>query len=299
MKLLARLINQVYDALDERWEGTASRRVVARVLIGAFFVSLLAIELHRLGWLPEPLRAYVPLKHYYAIDVAFTLFLIVEVVGLIFGLSHSVADAAGKQVEIFSLILLRQSFKELAAFEEPLKWEVMSEPILRIFADAAGALFIFIAIGFYYSLQRHQRITKNPEELYRFVTAKRVISLALLVIFGGLGMLALYEFALHGRFFPFFDVFYTVLIFSDVLIVLVSLRYSSTYHVVFRNSGFAVATMMIRMALAGPPFWNAALGLAAAVFMIGLSWSYNRFTVIYETAHKAAQAAPPEEALSK
>jgi len=39
----------------------------------------------------------------------------------------------------------------------------------------------------------------------------------------------------------FSSVFYTVLVFSDVLLVLVSLRYSSGYPVLFRNSGFAVA----------------------------------------------------------
>ncbi len=33
-----------------------------------------------------------------------------------------------------------------------------------------------------------------------------------------------------------------MLIFADVLVVLISLRYSASYHVVFRNSGLAVAT---------------------------------------------------------
>ena len=36
---------------------------------------------------------------------------------------------------------------------------------------------------------------------------------------------------------------------SIVLIVLISLRYSSTYNVVFRNSGYALATVFIRLAL--------------------------------------------------
>jgi len=34
---------------------------------------------------------------------------------------------------------------------------------------------------------------------------------------------------------------------------------------------------MIRLALAGPPFLNAALGVAAALFAVGVTWVYNTF----------------------
>ncbi|MGF1504137.1 MAG: hypothetical protein ACFB51_03220, partial [Anaerolineae bacterium] len=73
------------------------------------------------------------------------------------------------------------------------------------------------------------------------------------------------------------DAFFTVMIFSDILIVLISLRYSSTYHVAFRNSGFAVATVFIRLDLIAPPFIDVGLGLGAILFMVGLSASYNNF----------------------
>ena len=77
--------------------------------------------------------------------------------------------------------------------------------------------------------------------------------------------------------FSIFAGFYTVLIFSDVLIVLVSLRFSTTYAVFFRNSGFTVATVFIRLALAAAPPWNAALGVGSALFALGLTMAYNRF----------------------
>ena len=38
--------------------------------------------------------------------------------------------------------------------------------------------------------------------------------------------------------------FYTLLVFADILVVLLSMRYSASYQVVFRNSGLAVATMV-------------------------------------------------------
>jgi hypothetical protein len=85
----------------------------------------------------------------------------------------------------------------------------------------------------------------------------------------------------------FFEVSYTVLIFNDVLIVLISLRYSLTFNVVFRNSGFAVATVLIRLALAAPPYLNALLGLGAAFFALGLTFAYNMFTPVLHQHHES------------
>lgn len=79
------------------------------------------------------------------------------------------------------------------------------------------------------------------------------------------------EHAMRG----FFEVFYTVLVFSDVLIVLISLRYSSDYRIVFRNSGSAAATILIRLALTAPPYVELLLGLGAAGFALALSVAYN------------------------
>lgn len=78
--------------------------------------------------------------------------------------------------------------------------------------------------------------------------------------------------------YDFFSIFYTVLIFGDILLVLVALRYSSNYYVVFRNSGFALTTVVIRLALTAPPYINVALGVGAALFAIGLTAAYNTFT---------------------
>ena len=76
---------------------------------------------------------------------------------------------------------------------------------------------------------------------------------------------------------PVFPTFYTILIFDDFLLVLISLRYTATYHLLFRNSGFALVTLLIRVALSSPPYVNVALGVIAALFCLGLVWAYNRF----------------------
>jgi hypothetical protein len=143
-------------------------------------------------------------------------------------------------------------------------------------SDTGGALLIFVALGVYYRLQRHVPIT-TADDRASFVATKKALSLVLLAVFCSIGARDIWQFVTTGRGFPFFEAFYTVLIFTDVLLVLISLRYSSTYRVVFRNSGFAAATVFMRLALTAPPYVNAALGLGAVVLACGLTLAYNNF----------------------
>jgi hypothetical protein len=276
---LLRYSSRTFDTLDRWRESKRAQKELARVLTISFIVALAVIEMNRLGWLPEPLASQVATNHFYAFDVAFTIFLAYEILELIFGLATSVADSLGKQFEIFSLILLRQSFKELVYFQEPIQWSLNDDDAVQavkfIVSDAMGALLVFVIIGVYYKLQQHRPITDTKAEQERFVATKKLLSNGLLLVFLGLGLYTLSERVLTGETISFFNTFYTVLIFSDVLIVLISIRYGATYHVVFRNFGFAAATVMIRLALAGPHYFDAALGIGAALFAVGLTLAYN------------------------
>lgn len=278
MHTLFRLSNRCFDTFEEWWEGPEARRLVAYVLVGGFLLSLFLIEASRQALLPAPLAEAVPTNHFVAIDVAFTLFLVVELIGLVVGLATSVADTAGKQFEVFSLILLRRSFKELVEFEEePIVWtfEAGREAVQFVVVDAVGALAIFATLGVFYMVQHHQTITQTPSEQEHFVTQKKMVANVLLGVLVALGVFSVLSPLLGNGEVLFFNTFYTVLIFSDVLIVLISLRYSATYHVVFRNSGFAAATVMIRLALAGPRYLGTALGVVAALFNLGVAVTYS------------------------
>jgi hypothetical protein len=225
------------------------------------------------------LAARLPSKHFYAVQVAFGALLVYEVIGLVFSLPRSVANALGQQLEIFSLILLRGSFEELVHFEEPVGWDqfrggIEGNPVLHLLADAVGALAVFVLLGIYYRAQRHQPISEDASDRSAFIAAKKAVALGLVASYGFIGSAGLLR-VLSGGAFLFFEEFYTLLIFSDVLIVLISIRYTSTYRVVFRNSAFAVATVLIRLALAAPPYLNALMGVAAAAFAVALTLAYN------------------------
>ncbi len=267
----------VFDRLERDWLAAASQRRVAGALVGVFVFGLVVVELGRRGWLPEALAAVVPASHFYAVQVAFNLLLLMEVIGLIFALSQSVANAAGKQLEIMSLILLRQSFKELTGLSEPIVWAEVSDKIAYILSDAIGALLIFVVLGMYYRLQQHRPITADDEERDSFVATKKLVALLLLAALAVIGVHTVWAAAFRQPAAGFFEAFYTLLIFADVLIVLISLRHNTSYGVVFRYFGFAVATVLIRLALTAPRIIDAALGLTATLFAVALTWAYNRY----------------------
>ena len=270
-------IQKPFDELESFWEGPRVQRFVGSALVIIFLLTLAIIEFNRRGWLAYPLSERIPLNHFYAVQTAFNLLLIIEVISLVFALARSVSDSVGKQFEIFSLILLRNSFKEFVNFEEPIRWVHVSQPVYHIISDSLGALFIFFALGIYFRIQKHKSITKDREEQSSYIAAKKLVSLLLLLTFVAVGAYQSGRYILHGTDYNFYSTFYTILIFSDILLVLISIRYCSTYQVVFRNSGFALVTVVIRLALAAPPYYSVALGIGAMLFAIGLTLTYNKF----------------------
>ena len=277
MSILLGRVDRIFNALEHFWEHKRTKRTAANVLIIAFLGALILIELRRQGWLPEGLSSILPSSHYYAINIAFSMLLALEVLGLVFSLANSLSDSVGKQFEILSLILLRQSFEEFIYFNEPLVWMEASKPVLHILSNAGGGLLIFLLLGLYYRLQQHRVITQSSVTTADFIASKKLVSLLLLLIFMAIGITDACFYLTSQPIYDFFALFYTALVFSDVLLVLVSLRYSSSYEILFRNSGFAVATVVVRLALTAPPFFNVLLGVGAMVFAIGITFAYNGF----------------------
>ncbi len=266
---------RLFDRLEEWWESARIQRGVGALVVLAFVGALVAIELARRGWLPATVAARLPRSHFGAVVLAFNGLLVLELIALVFALARSVADSVGKQFELLSLILLRKAFLELSTFGEPVEWALASRALPHLLADMAGALAVFVLVGLYYRVQRHRAIAVGDDQA-AFVAGKKVVALLLLLAFALGAADSVRRAVLLGESTRFFEIFFTVLIFSDILLVLLSLMYSADYGVVFRNSGFAASTVMIRIALTAPPFLNAALGTGAAAFALALSVAYER-----------------------
>ncbi len=272
MSYLFDRITYIFDPLQHLWEHEKMHRKISFGLVLFFLSSIISIEMNRRGLLPSPLSSIVPKNHFLAVQGAFTVVLILEVISLIFTIPCSFSRSVGKQFEILALILMRNAFKELSDFHEPITFLGNQEAILNILYDGFGALLIFALLGYYYKVQARTSDEKMlPTDLYSFVAAKKGIAIVLLSIFIFMGVdnnIARFIGASHT---DYLHGFYTLLILTDILVVLISQCYQPSFYAVFRNSGYALSTLMIRMALAAPPIFNVLLGLAAAIFAILLT----------------------------
>jgi len=263
------------DSLEHFWENRIMKRFAGTILVITYLIMIGLIELNRNGVLPMPLAGWLPTNHFFAVEIAFTVLLFTEVVSLIFGLTHSFSRSIGIQLEILSLILLRDTFKQFTTFSEPLEWAQVADSIVPMVIDAVGSLLIFVLVGFYYRLNKSRPITGGETDQREFVAYKKLIALGLIFVLLLIGLIDLVRLVRGEPLYPFFETFYTVLIFTDVLMVLLSLRYSVRFTVTFRNFGFAVVTVFIRLALIAPTLIGVIMGIGTALFAVAVTFAYN------------------------
>ena len=281
---LAPSLCSLYDRLYHFWEGTATQRRLALGLLWIYLLTLAAVELQRKGrfpaWLPQP-----PTSHFWSIELAFTLILVMELLSFIFVLPASLSRSMGKQFEILTLILLRNAFKELPKFGEPVDIGMGNLfQIGEIAASAGAALLVFLCLGIYRHLQQGRNYIRDESRREGYVLSKKLVALILFGIFAGIGVEHVWAF-LEGRPAPggsgFFETIYTVLIFADIAMVLIAQRYMPSYFAVFRNSGFVIGTLLMRLALSAPPYLCAGLAVFAALYVLALSWGIERFSATF------------------
>lgn len=275
---LTERLGRLYDLLEKKWNGPGGHRFAGGIVVLCFIGSLFMVELKKLHVFQEYLPGFIPDTFLSAIEAALTLVLIIEVMGLVFSIVNSVTSSVGRQLEILSLILLRDVFKEISHVKEPVVWGQLTDAMFPIAATSISALFIFATLAFFYKLKKRVEIKGDESDKQSFITSKKIISLALLFSFHGILLNTLYCQFTGSEASDIFESFYTLLIFSDILIVLISMRYGHDYQVAFRNSGFAVVTVFIRIALIAPPLYNALIGSGAALFALGILCVFNSFT---------------------
>ncbi|NAY92387.1 hypothetical protein GTQ34_10690 [Muricauda sp. JGD-17] len=217
-------------------------------------------------------------KHpFFAIEVAFTILLILELLSLIFVLPKSVSRSLGKQFELLSLIFLRDAFKEFSHLDNFLLWNDAKETIQSMLVYSFGGLAIFTVMGFTHRLNSKIRLSETYVNQTQFVRVKKLLALFLLISFFLIGIRDFLVLVQTGTYLHSFDTFYTVLIFTDIIIVLVALRYTINYYRVFRYTAFVLATILIRISLTIEPYYNVVLGVLASVFVLILAVVYNHF----------------------
>ncbi len=202
-----------------------------------------------------------------AIYTPFVLILFYEVLLLVLSIPQSTTLAVGAQFEIISLITIRNVFKDLTKFDDFSHVDQQFDAFVTTLTDMFGGLLLFLLVAVFYHINRRRTSREqfhevSSLELERFIARKKIIALGLSVLLFGLAALSLWTWGVESYraiFEGFVDKrtlttifyadFFTILIFTDVLILILSLLLTDSYQLVFRNAGFVISTVMLRISL--------------------------------------------------
>lgn len=240
---------------------------------------------------PPALIAAVGTNYLSAIYTPFSFILFYEVLMLIVALPQSTTQSIAKQYEIVSLIFIRSFFKQIAELQGIGKLASMSPDVVPVFGNVSAGLLMFLLVTvFLHAASQGKPIAPGTErgELAIFIARKKIIALGLTILLLALAVRRVIEYlveafdVIYRRGTPRLDVnafFYTdvfaVMIFTDVLIVILSLVVSDRYELVFRNAAFVISTILIRFSLTARWPYGALLALMGMAFGISTLFIYN------------------------
>lgn len=259
-----------------------TERIAIGVAIASFLIHLLIIFLVNKNIIHLDLKlTSSPIS---AVYTPFSFILVYEVFLLVFYLPRSISSYIGKQYEIITLIVIRRIFKDIGNIEMSSSWfRVQSD--LQFTYDMATALILFFLIQkFYQKLERQSgddsaQTLEGQLRIKKFIDLKKRIATFLVPV---LISLAIYSFVIWiiastqhqvGNLATFkninnifFEDFFMLLIIIDVILLLVSLFYFDSFHIIMRNSGFVISTILIKLSFSVEGLVNNALIVAAVVF---------------------------------
>jgi hypothetical protein len=241
------------------------------ILIGLSAVSI--IDLSSYGLFKNPINAiYTP----------FSFILIYEIYLLVFYLPRSFTTSLLKQFEIISLILVRRVFADITKIDFTTV-SMTNIDLRNLFVDLLAVLALALTILLFYKAK--SKLEESPQDKFdlilekRFNNLKKYVSTALIVILACISLVHLVDFvfsSIYGEhLIPsmkndlnsiFYKDFFTALILTDVLILLLSYSFFQDYFRLLRNTGFVIATILIRLSFGVNGLLNIILILSSAAF---------------------------------
>ncbi|SEI87685.1 hypothetical protein SAMN05192553_101656 [Cyclobacterium xiamenense] len=289
--------NNAYRALLSEKTKERSENAIIGIAVAGFIVHLSLIILSTLGIVETedvPGLLDNPIASIYT---PFSFILVYEVYLLVYFLPKSITYYIGKQYEIILLVLIRRLFKDLAQLDLENSW-FSSKDDLQFTYDIGATLIIFTLIFVFYYLNGKRNAVKQgklpqQEQTQRFIETKKKLAIGLIVV---LFFLAIYSFGdyFSQLFFDvslkvesikdinniFFDEFFTILILSDVLLLLISYTHTSSFRSVIRNSGFVISTILIKLSFSTEGILNNILVVAAISFGVLILLIHNFYEKI-------------------
>ena len=218
-----------------------------------------------------------------AIYTPFSIILIYEIYLLIFFLPRSFTTSVCKQFEIISLIVIRKIFKDIPLMDLNNNW-IFSQHNIELIVDLTGFLLLFFLIYlFNKGTQKLPKKNITDPSLIRFISSKKIVSLSLLVVMSFMALNTLFEWVFNIYYSQtitqidglFFNKFFTLLILADVIILLISFRYTEEYSKLIRNTGFIISTILIRLSFSSSGYLTMILILTGVGFAYLILKIYN------------------------
>ncbi len=275
-----RRLAALFDALDSRAVHARLERLTVLFAVWGFLGHLVVVmAVRNLPGLPETALEGLDRSLLHAVYTPFSVILFYEVLQLVFVLTTSHTSEIAKQYQIVSLIVVRRVFKDIGGFEHVEHWLAEPAAVQAVLLDMGGAVLMFLLVTAFSFLRRIAPRVPIDRDLGAFIEIKKSVAVLLLVVLVGLAAvnlgswLGLVPAWLHvvdsapGNFDVFFfPAFFEFMIFTDVFLLIVSLSYYERYEYVFRNAGFVISTVLLRVSLSTPKPYDLGLALFAMAY---------------------------------
>ncbi|MEQ8926992.1 MAG: hypothetical protein RLO81_14320 [Fulvivirga sp.] len=276
--------NGLYQSLLSEEIKERAEKIIIWISITSFVLHLVLIGLVNLDLLHLPIESELLTNPISAIYTPFSFILLFEVYLLVYHIPQSTSDYIAKQYEIITLIVIRRIFKDIAHLDLSINWFEDKYDLLFTY-DIITALLLFALIYVFHRLN-DKKVTKKiknlPEQVQHFIARKKAMATLLVPI---IVIMACYSlsvwlielFTILTTDNPesiefmnvnniFFDEFFTLLILTDVLLLLFSFFHTTKFHLFIRNSGFIISTILIRISFSIDGIVNNLLIVVAVSF---------------------------------
>ena len=246
------------------------------------YIAIISFLIHLVLYF---VNIYYPIEHtekllsspINAIYTPFSFLLAYEAYLLLYYLPQSTSIYIGKQYEIITLILIRGVFKDITNLNLEIS-DSVGQFYNKLWYDLGTVIIVFGLIFVFYKIsKRYNTVYMNAKgaespAIQKFIFAKKILSFFLFVISFILAAYSLVDWILNSSAEHniqtaidingvFFEHFFSFLIISDVIILLLSLFYTDDYSLIIRNSSFVISTILLKLSFS-------AVGLMEQILII-------------------------------
>lgn len=257
MKNLLKFPGVYFDTLFNSRNVRKIELLILRMAIFAFCIHLLII------FLGNNVLYFKNFHHNYlkAIYTPFSFILFYEVFLLVIIIPNSISEFIGKQFEVITLITLRSFFHDIADFDLKSLIHLGNVEFISLLFDLGASLLMLGLTILYYKIYRNTSKLENFKELKDFIDIKKMVSLSMIFILILLSLVSftqwsfdMYQAINNNQSYPnpntvFYADFFSIMIFVDVFLLIISFIFHFSFFTIFRNASFIITTILIRMSL--------------------------------------------------